>query len=525
MVALPEQNQPTFDDLKLLSEASELLTLLDLDGVMERVINLMAEAVGATKASLFLHGEDNDIDWNHLFLSRELKPDETIQVVRQVLTEGLAGWVVRERRATIVYDTEADERWHIFPNDTLTVRSVLCVPFMYNNQVLAVLTLVHNQPYHFNDYHLRMMSIVANQATVAVRNAQLFNRMQAQQYQLEAVLQAIPDALLVLDDQNCIWVANPPALQLLGFNSLNEAIGRSLSDVPHIEDSVIEPILEVTKGPAQRGDEQVFEKRSERFKKDFLITVSIWGNPSQNRMGYVVVMRDITTLRDLNRFKSEMMQVASHDLRSPLALIVGYCDLIGLDTPPEQAAIHEYLAVIRRSTDRMNALLEALLRAEQVRNSPLELHEHIKARELVQKVIAALTPAAQQKEIQLWEELNVDEGLEIVADPVLIREAMENYLSNAIKYTPPKGFITISAQVRDNRFEFTVEDDGIGIPQEHVHRVFDAFFRAKQSGAEKVDGSGLGLSIVKTVVERHKGEVWVESKEGEGSRFGFWLPL
>lgn len=525
MTLSSEQQQPTFDDLSLLAEASELLTLLDLDGVMERVINLMAKAVGASTASLMLHGQNNEIDWDHLFLTRDLKPDETVQVVQRVLDEGLAGWVVRERRATIVYDTHSDDRWHVFPDDNYPVRSVLCVPFMYESQVLAILTLVHPEPQHFNEYHLRMMTIVANQTTVAIRNAQLFNRMQAQQSQLEAVLQAIPDVLLVLDNQGLILDVNAAALRMLGMEKATEAVGKPVHNSPNADDTVLASLQEIIGQTLHNGDNQTWEIRSEKFKQDFLITVSVWKSPAQNQTGYVVVMRDITTLRDLNRFKSEMLQVASHDLRSPLGLIVGYCDLIGLDTPREQTATHEYLSVIRRSTDRMNSLLDALLRAEQVRNSPLELHEHIRVKEAVQNVIAALQPAAEQKNIRLQAQLTIKDNLEIVADPVLLREAMENYVTNSIKYTPPGGRIIVKALTRKKHFEFIVEDDGIGIPEEHIPRVFDAFFRAKQTGAEKVEGSGLGLNIVKTVVERHKGEVWVESQEGVGSRFGFWLPL
>ncbi|MFN8450861.1 MAG: ATP-binding protein [Anaerolineae bacterium] len=108
-------------------------------------------------------------------------------------------------------------------------------------------------------------------------------------------------------------------------------------------------------------------------------------------------------------------------------------------------------------------------------------------------------------------------------NPVLIREAIENLISNAIKYTPDGGRICVRAFIQDDQLHFNVEDNGIGIPKEHLPRIFETFYRAKQAGSEGIEGRGLGLSLVKTIIERHGGEVWIESEQGSGSRFGFWI--
>ena len=110
----------------------------------------------------------------------------------------------------------------------------------------------------------------------------------------------------------------------------------------------------------------------------------------------------------------------------------------------------------------------------------------------------------------------------MVADPMLIGEAMENYIANAIKYTPKKGRIVVRASVQDDRFEFIVEDNGIGIAAEYVPHLFEPYYRPPGTVEQ---GYGVGLNLVKTIVERHRGQVWVESILHEGSRFGFWLPL
>src|SRR5690606_30195170 len=170
-------------------------------------------------------------------------------------------------------------------------------------------------------------------------------------------------------------------------------------------------------------------------RRDYLVTISVWENTAEGAAlsaapaGYVVVLRDITTLRDLNRFKDEMLQMASHDLRSPLALIVGYCSLIALEAP-EGSPVHEYLDIIQRSTERMKGLLDDLLRVEQIRNSPLELNEQVDMLELVNTVLNNMRPLVDSKQQQLEARLSLDNTPIVVGNPVLIREAMENLISN-----------------------------------------------------------------------------------------------
>ncbi len=514
------KHEPTFEDLEVLAEVSQLLTLLDLDNVLKQVIELMRARVGAAKASLMLVDGQN-IDWQHLMLTRDLNADESIKVVQRVLDEGLAGWVVRERQGAIVYDTKTDPRWHIFPNDTIPVRSVLCVPFMHDEQAVAVLMLIHPNPNYFEERHLRMMTIVANQAAVAIRNAQLYDHAQSQQRQLEAVLQALPVSLLVLDIRGKILLINPAGAELLG-GTPQAITGQHLADFVET-DRGLKPLLDIVANRHESGTFWTFDLRSELHKLDFVVSVSMW--ESRNSGGYAVVMYDVTTSRDLHRFKDEMLKVASHDLRAPLSLIAGYANLVNEDLPEEHAHLHEFLNVIERSVDRMNGLLDDMLRVEQVRSSPLELREPVDLNDLIETMVENQRPLADRKQHLLRVHLPREPLPSINADRVQIREAMDNFIGNAIKYTPPEGRITVIAYLKDECFYFVVEDTGIGIPEEHLPRIFDSYYRAKQEGAEGIEGTGLGLSLVKAVVERHGGEVWVRSEPKVGSQFGFWLPL
>src|SRR5215213_7406419 len=243
MVPVDQIQSPSLADFEMLAEISQMLTVLDQDRVLERVIELMARSVDASKVSLILRPEDVE-DWRQTFIryfsgNRPLDDEPVgIHFARRVLDKGLAGWVFQHKQGAIIYDTLSDDRWYVFPDSDSQARSALCVPFLANGEVIAVLTLLHPETNHFNDYHLRLMSIVANQATVAVRNAQLFNQMVQQQQQLETMLQTIPDHLLVLDDEGKILLINDAAEALLSNGedaAAGSLIGLPIADFLHVD--------------------------------------------------------------------------------------------------------------------------------------------------------------------------------------------------------------------------------------------------------------------------------------------------
>ena len=504
------QNQPTFEDLELLAEVSRLLTEIDVETVLSKVIGLAARTVGATKASMFLHSE-GQVDWSHVFTMRNLQGDESVKVVSRVLDQGFAGWVYNHRRGDIIYDTDTDDRWIVFPNDPVIVRSALCVPFMHEEEVIAVVTLVHDQPNHFTPYHLRLLTIVANQAAIAIRNAQLFSNLSQQRRQLQTILQSISDALIVVSVEGNIVLVNESGLNLLGVKDFDTALASNINSYDDA-DMVFQPITGIL-NTAETADETrwSFEAYSQRLKVDYQGTMSQWIEPTVGVMGYVVVLHDITTLKDLSRFKDEMLRVASHDLRSPLALITGYADMIIIDTPDEASPVHEYSDIIKRSVDR-------------IRSTPLELQAAIDPEALVKQVVVNMRLPAEAKHQKLDNRVQLEGVPNIVADIVLIRQAMENLVTNAIKYTPQLERVTVESWYDTERFYFAVIDTGIGIAPEHHNRVFESFYRVPSiSQTEK--GSGLGLSLVKNVILRHYGDVWLKSEANVGSEFGFWLPL
>lgn len=530
MHGLPVNVHPSLEDFELLAQVSQMLTLLDQDQVLERVVELMIKAVDADSSTLLINPEYGD-DWRRIFtqyvadaitIERRAK---SLRLAGRVLDKGLAAWVIENKLPALIDDTLNDARWVVFPDSTSGARSALSLPFVWNGDVLAVLTFTHSQPHHFNDHHVRLFTIIVNQATGAIRNAQLFAHLVQQRQQMEAILHAIPDLLLVLDENGMIMLANEAAAALMETAELHHrGAGHSITEFLN-NDAVFSFVTEMMDNPPQPGQSLSFQESSEKQRRDYLVTVTPWEQTQGVVGGYVIMLRDITTLHDLNRFKDEMLHMASHDLRSPLALIVGYCSLIELDTP-EESPIREYLSVIERSIDRMRGLLDDLMRVEQIRKSPMEMHSPVNYRELLNTVIHDAANAVTRKNHLLQTRIALDDlPAQVTMNGSLIRESMDNLIGNAIKYTPDGGVIRVESFTENQRLYFAVADNGIGIAKEHLPRLFASFYRTRQPGTENVEGRGLGLSLVKTVIERHGGEVWVESELGKGSRFGFWLPI
>ncbi|MCC6895033.1 MAG: GAF domain-containing protein [Anaerolineae bacterium] len=509
-------------DLELLAEVAQLLTQFDMQRVLGRVIRLIANAVGASRAHLFLH-PNYELDWRNIFQTDRLDPDTIFTASVGGLDSGLPGLAVEERSGILVRDVMMDDRRYVFGSELRDAQSALAVPLICNQDLMAVLLLLHPKPEHFTDNHFRLVQIAMNQASVAVHNARLENHVRSGRHQFQAVLHAVNNPMLVLNREGQVQMMNAAAERYFAAAEIRPKLGRKLVETVQ-DDTAFNRIIDIIATPPSGEDHWLFKAHSEQRNLHFDVLMSVWENPMQGESGFVVMMHDVTTLIELDRFKNDMLRMASHDLRSPLALITGYCDVIEMDLPPDMPQLLGYLEAVRRTTTRVDNLLTDLLRIERIQSSPLELYQPINVEAMLATIIENSLPGANQKQQQLLMDFH-DLPEQIVADPIMIREAMENFVSNAVKYTPDAGQIIVRAFARGTAFYFVVEDNGVGIGEEHLPKLFTSFYRAKQAGTEHIDGTGVGLSLVKTVVERHQGKVWVESQVGIGSQFGFWLPL
>jgi signal transduction histidine kinase len=273
-----------------------------------------------------------------------------------------------------------------------------------------------------------------------------------------------------------------------------------------------------------KASTQSYELRDDVQGRDFIINVAVLRQKESSEVDYVIALYDVTSIKDLNRLKTHMIRMASHDLKNPLALLVGYLDMIWDDVSRNVLPDPRYIDSLYKAINRMETLIASLLDTDHDdQNTPLQ-RLPVDPYALLQAVLEDMEPIAAQKSHQIVQ--NFQPNLRAIrGDFIQLREALDNLLSNAIKYTPNGGTITISVYVEDERMNFNVEDTGYGIPADQQARIFEPYFRASHHATGHIEGTGVGLSLVKEVVGRHGGNVWFTSTEGSGSTFGFWLPM
>ncbi|NJL93899.1 MAG: GAF domain-containing protein [Anaerolineae bacterium] len=511
-------------ELRTLVQVAQLVNTIDLDYVLAAMLQITTESVGARKGSFFLL-DPQGMPIQRFLTQRNLPPEVSREVARDVAEKGLAGWCIRHQMSAIVTDILQDERWYFFPDDAQSdVRSALCVPVFYEGTAQGILTLVSDVVGYFDASHQQLVEAVAQQASTAVRNARLFDELQAQQRQLELVLQNTGEALFALDQELQITLANPEAVALSGQPDLSALVGQSIHAFPH--SFVLGSISTVFMEEGARQQSRSYELRDEDTQRDYFVTVSpIHAGLPLEVEGYVVVVHDITSFRDLTRLKTHILHMLTHDIKNPMNVIWGYVDLLRIDSEKDAPVDPRFIDGIFRALNRMDSLIEEILNAERFMSVGLHTrYTRLNLRAVVLEAVEPFEGVVQQKQLAL--ELGIDPNLgEAMGDMLQLREAMANLISNAVKYTPPGGQIAVRAETHQQRFYFSVEDTGMGIPNHLQHQLFKKFYRALRPETAGIEGTGLGLSLVKMAIEQHQGQVWFKSELNVGSTFGFWIPL
>lgn len=241
--------------------------------------------------------------------------------------------------------------------------------------------------------------------------------------------------------------------------------------------------------------------------------------------GYLFVAADVTQAREVARLKDEFVGLISHELRTPLSSILGYLELMrDDDVHPLSDEQMQYLGVAERNAHRLLRLVGDLLFTAQVESGrfPLDTRD-IDLDAIVRASVESARPAASSAGIELIEEVPVD-PVGVHGDPVRLGQAIDNLISNAIKFTPHGGRVTVTLAVVDGLPQISVADTGLGIASDELEHLFSRFFRASTATRNAVPGVGLGLTITKAIVTAHGGEMGVQSTEGEGTTFRMTVP-
>jgi PAS domain S-box-containing protein len=366
----------------------------------------------------------------------------------------------------------------------------------------------------------------------------------------ESVLLAIGDGLIVTDKNGTIEMINKAFELMLGWKS-KEVIGKKVSDIVPMENEKgkripekerINPLLLIpgkkviplrTTYYSTTETYYYVRKDKERFPVTITSTPIIL---NKKVIGAVEVFRDVTKEKDIDRAKSEFVSLASHQLRTPLSTISWYAEmLLDGDVGKLTDGQEKYLNQVYESNRRMIELVNALLNVSRIEMGTFVIDpEPVKIVDLVLSVLSELKPKIKEKGHTIIKRF--DESIPVInADPKLLRIVFQNLLSNAIKYTPQNGKVSLEityikkngtkdARVMDNSILIKVADTGFGIPKSQQDKIFTKLFRADNVKQKETEGTGLGLYIVKSIVEHSGGRVWFESVENKGTTFYVTLP-
>ena len=394
------------------------------------------------------------------------------------------------------------------------VEALTSVPLSHEERFVGALWLGYQQPHVFTPDEVRLLTILSGQLGVAVSNTRLYHRVEQERSRLTAVLETTPDAVILIDQDDRISLANPAAEVVL-VSDAHDVIGQDAQEVIRAEE--LRDLL-----LAEDPDSHTVEIKLDSGQVLFA-SISDISSDEANAAGRVCVLWDITHYKKLDTLKSEFVSTVSHDLRAPLTLMRGYATMLTMVGAMNEQQ-KEFVSKILTSADQMGNLIENLLDLSRIEAGVgLDL-ERVALIDLIEAVIQSYRPQAVNKQVAL--EFELEEDLKSVeVDPMLIRQAIANLVDNAIKYTPAGGTVIIDAHQERGKQYLSVKDTGLGIAPTDQARLFERFYRARRQETLSIKGTGLGLAIVKSIVQQHGGEVAVESRLGEGSTFTIQFPI
>lgn len=364
----------------------------------------------------------------------------------------------------------------------------------------------------------------------------LNKQLQEANAKFQTILTNMSDTLYVVDKDEKIVTFNTTAEKIFGWTQ-NEVIGKKDSEI--FSDVRFANATEPDKCGLPCMIHSAW-KKGKNINLSYIvlprknkgeIIVSISATPLLDKNGDaisgIVTIHDMTHEFEIDRAKTEFVSVASHQLRTPLAAIKWFLELLmdgeaGKITKEQS----DFLSQISESTERMIELVNSLLNVSRIESGRITIQPKMTNMiELAEKTISEVQPIFKRRN-QIFKFVKPDESLpEIKIDPKLIFEVITNLFSNAAKYTPENGTITLEIKKSDTEIIFKVEDTGYGIPTDQQFKIFQKFFRGENIIRHASEGTGLGLYIVKAIVESSGGRIWFESQENKGTKFYFSLPL
>lgn len=377
------------------------------------------------------------------------------------------------------------------------------------------------------NYCLEGDSKLIGQLQEQVKDMQIQTQLsERQKRNTEAIIYSLRDAVIVVDESDRLLMANEVATGLFNFD-FRTARHKPIGELIDASKSEFADLMRQSRQSRVEAKRCQLEFTEEAGPKTFDCIVSCVHDHNQDVCGLVAVLHDITREREISRMKNDFVSHVSHELKTPLASITAYAEMLVDGEADDDETRKQFYSVIQNQATRLNRLIEDILNISRIESGLIKIEKKpVSLTILIEEQLQMIRNYAEEKNIEVIAQSPIVYD-QVYADKDMISQVIVNLLSNAVKYTPGGGMVKIETVVDDiaRVAQVTVTDTGVGIPRDEIEHVFDKFYRV---GANKgqAKGTGLGLNLVKQIVEKvHGGRVFVVSEPGVGSTFGFELAL
>lgn len=341
----------------------------------------------------------------------------------------------------------------------------------------------------------------------------------------EAIVESISDGIIVTDMNNNIILVNEAAEKIFNIKEQDVLDRQFLEGInnPKIFDSIQEVLKNKNlKSSLKQIEISLASNNKKMYCKVYVSSIS----KNNENIGVITLLQDITKSKEIDKMKTEFIATVSHEFKTPLTSIGMSVDLLSADKDINSNPMHkDLIRIIKEEKERMVYLIKDLLDLSKIETGKGQIKlENCKLKSILENSIEDLKNYCDEQEAEVTLE-NIDENLSVYADPSKISLVIKNLISNAVKYRKEnvKPKILIDIIKKSNNVIVSVKDNGRGIPQDYLEKIFEKFIQVKVSNEGKIEGTGLGLSICKGIIKAHNGEIWVESTVDKGSTFYFSL--
>ncbi len=515
--------------------------LSELEDTLKRLMTRIAMIVQGAKCLFMIH----DPETRELYAGKPAMGFEEGQLddLRLGIGEGASGVCYVSGKAVILYDTETDTRQDCKLFATLGIRNGISVPLIVEkrddetNAVVDRKTIgviwVFNKKFGgiFIDEDVQLLDRMSRNAAAVINTASTFRKVVEEKEQLHEMTDALTAGLVMIGKNGRVLQMNSSARRIFGLGP-TEGLGIRTYD-QLVKDQSIREVLARATSDVPDLQEEVDLLDAENVSRTFQIQSTVVRNENGDMVGTAAIFNDITELKNIDKMKTAFVSTVSHELRTPMTSIKGFISTLLLDedgTMFPHADRMEFYGIVDRECDRLRRMIDDLLNvsridanaAMQLNFDPMELHETLK------RVIQIDNGSTYKKETHTLN-FEVDENVPLLidADADKFEQILHNVVGNALKYSPDGGAVKVHVSMQDpETLLFAVSDQGLGMTPEFLKKFGEKFARADNRDTRSINGTGIGIFLVKHFVEGHGGKMWPHSDGlGKGTTIYFTMPV